>query len=121
MDKLKIRAEIQEAFNDEKFSLDKRLSILNKSIIIYKIMFFLTKDVVIFTYSFIPTLIAILYFLLTSNTNLAIFASVIFLVSHFLIYKFVFKMWLFRDSESINEEAYYTLGVLKEIKENQFK
>lgn len=121
MDKLKIKAELQEAFRDETVSYNEKISILNKSIKIYKVMKFLTKELTIFIYSMIPTLFFIGYFFSMTNTNFATYVSFILLCTHFLIYKLIFKMWLFKDSVSLNKEASYTLEVLREIKQKDFK
>jgi hypothetical protein len=118
MDKLKIKSEIQEAFNDQTVSLNKKKLILKIVIVMNKIMKFLSNELTIFLYSMIPTLVGIIYFFINKDFNFAFYASILLLPVHFLVYKLIFKMWLLKDSDSINQEASYTLEVLKEIKKD---
>jgi hypothetical protein len=118
MNKLKIKSEIQEAFNDQTVSLNKKKSILKMVIVMNKIMKFLSNELTIFLYSMIPTLVAITYFFINKDVNFTFYASILLLAVHFVVYKLIFKMWLFKDSDSINQEASYTLEVLREIKKN---
>jgi len=118
MNKLKIESEIQEAFNDQTVSLNEKKLILKMVIVMNKIMKFLSNELTIFLYSMIPTLVAITYFFINKDVNFTFYASILLLAVHFVVYKLIFKMWLFKDSDSINQEASYTLEVLREIKKN---
>jgi amino acid permease len=118
MDKLKIKSEIQEAFNDQTVSLNEKKSILKMSIALYKAMKFLSNEITIFLYSMIPTLAFSIYFFVNTNVNFASYASIFLLLIHFIVYKLVFKMWLLKDSDKINQESSYALEVLREIKKD---
>jgi hypothetical protein len=121
MDKLKIKSEIQEAFSDKTVSDKEKKAFIKKIIIINRIMAFLSNEITIFIFSFIPTLICITYFLLTKEIGFSTKAGIILMIIHFLFYKTIVKGWLLKNSESINEESKYTIEVLLELKKQYNK
>jgi hypothetical protein len=119
MDKLKIKSEIQEAFEDTSISNSERESLCKKITIINKITMFLSSDACIFTFTFIPTFLFIVYSFLAFNPTTASNISIGLTIIHLFLYKTLIKKFLLKDSKKIHEEAVYIDQVIKEINDNK--
>jgi amino acid permease len=121
MNSFKIRSEIQEAFNDQTVSLKEKKYILKMSILLYKTMKFLSSSLFIFLYSMIPTLFFVFYVFTKKEIGDASYISIFLFSAQFIIYEFIFKKWLFKDSDKNRQDFLKRIDILKDIKKNLSK
>ena len=113
--KLTLRAEIQKEFNNE------TVKNINIAIKISKVIRFLYSESTIFVTSMIPFLAMIVYSLFTSRPEVAASIGIVLMVSHFVLYKTLYKKVLFKNSKNTYDEFDYTIEILNEIKEEKSK
>ncbi len=113
--KLELRSEIQNDFNNE------TVKNINVAIKISKIMKFLYSESTIFYVSMIPFLAVTIYALLNSPVEVGASVGVVLMVAHFVLYKTLYKKVLFTNSKDTYDEFNYTIEVLNEIKDEKTK
>jgi len=111
--KLTLRSEIQKEFNNETV---KNIKIAIK---ISKVIRFLYSESTIFFTSMIPFLAMTVYYLLNNKPVVGASIGIVLMVSHFVLYKTLYKKVLFKNSKNTYDEFDYTIQVLNEIKEEK--
>lgn len=109
-DKLTLRAEIQNDFNNES------VKNINLAIRISKIMKFLYSEATIFFISMIPMLAMTIYGFISAPIAVASTAGIVLMGVHFVLYKTLYKKVLFKNSSVVYDEYNYTIEVLNDIK-----
>lgn len=110
IDKLSLRAEIQNEFNSES------VKNINLAIKISKIMKFLYAEATIFIISMLPMLTLTIYGFIISTVEVATSIGFVLMLAHYFLYKNFYKKFLFKDSELLFEKYSYTIEVLNNIK-----
>jgi len=111
--KLTLRSEIQKEFNKE------TVKNINIAIKISKVIRFLYSESTIFFTSMIPFLAMTVYYLLNNKPVVGASIGIVLMVSHFVLYKTLYKKVLFKNSKNTYDEFDYTIQVLNEIKEEK--
>lgn len=109
-DKLTLRAEIQNDFNNES------VKNINLAIKISKIMKFLYAESTIFIISMLPMLAMTIYGFIVASVEVAASTGVVLMLTHFVLYKTLYKKVLFKDSNLFFDKYNYTIEVLNDIK-----
>lgn len=113
--KLELRAEIQNDFNNE------TVKNINTAIKISKIIRWMHAESTIFFASLVPFLIGMVYMLTVSPIAVAASATVVLMVTHFALYKLLFRKVIFANAKNTYDEFDYTIEVLNEIKDEKTK
>lgn len=120
LNKEKIKSEIYDEFYNDESPVSDKMKIVNKAIKFLSIAEFFSRELVVFIYTFIPTLFMIIYSFLNNEPSQSIFISLVLLVVHFILYKTLFRS-IVKKSKSLNAEWSYQVKVLKEIKSENTK
>ena len=113
--KLTIRAEIQNEFNNE------TVKNINTAIKLSKVVRWMHAESTIFYLSMVPFLIGMVYMLVSNPIPVAASATVVLMVAHFALYKLLFRKVIFKDLKDTYDEYDYTIEVLNEIKDEKTK
>lgn len=122
INKEEIKTELYSEFYNDNTPIGDKMKIVNKSIKVLSIVEFLSRELSVFFYTFLPTLAMIIYSFLNeyNTTSKSVYISLVLLTVHFILYKTLFR-GIVKKSKILNAEWSYTVKILKEIKSENTK
>jgi hypothetical protein len=115
INKLELRAEIKNKFKNE------TVKNINTAIKISKVIRWMHAESTIFYLSFFPFLIGMFYMLITNTIDVAASATIVLMITHFTLYKILFRKFIFSNIKDIYDEYDYIIEILNEIKDEKIK